>query len=67
MRAIVGTIRETEQRNGEMKQVRRDDEKMRGGRKVNGEYYVGKENKKGVEMRGKEEKQEGEKKVRRGR
>ena len=35
--------------------------------KGNGEDYVGEENKKGGEMRGKEEKQEGEKKVRRGR
>ena len=66
-RALEGTIRDTDERNGEMKQGRRDDEKMRAGRKLNGEYYVGKENKKGRDIRGKEGKGKGEKGDRRGR
>ena len=66
-RTIEGSIREADERNREMKQGKRDCEKMGMGRKVNEEYYAGEENKKGGEMRGKEEKQEGEKKVRRGR
>ena len=47
MWAIDGTIREADERNGEMKQGRRDCEKIGMVRKGNGEYYVGEENKKG--------------------
>ena len=38
MWAIDGTIREADERNGEMKQGRRDDEKMGAGRKLNEGY-----------------------------
>ena len=66
-RAIEGSIREADERNGEIGYLRRDDEMMRAGRKLNGEYYVGKENKKGRDIRGKEGKGKGEKGDRRGR
>ena len=40
-RAIEGSTREADERNREMKQGKRDCEKMGVGRKVNEEYYAG--------------------------